>query len=410
MLLLLTAGCTGNDTDSSAVQTTESSTTSPLATAGPPDVERRPLGAVFGVDARVVRAPEVPARPDPEFDNITWTLPKGASSLRLSLPADIDDIFYNEKTGVGGFGLHAGGHPEGLDHVWIELKKGVPVKSWADGVVTDVELSGMVEEGEYHITIDYGENLVGIHMEIETPYVKVGDKVKRSQEVGLGMSYDPDVSSAELSLIDRGRTDGVRVGGREGGVYVSPYDYLEDSEKKKLVDAYKKYVFEPFKRTGNTHGIFNMFEPYQPYLTNRLFLHEGREGKLSGEWYFTGKWEPEYPNDIITFIEAEPPYFQTNVVLAQDDEDEGGVPDYGIRRGKLEADYEKGRLKITKEHGQVYYGIFEIDESEDRAKLKIEYQEGSYPTGFSSNALTYIERSDVPRREDAVNLGMRDTY
>jgi hypothetical protein len=214
-----------------------------------------------------------------------------------------------------------------------------------------------------------------------------------------------------MSLIDYGRTDGVIYDHRRGGVYVSPYDYLKDSEKRKLVDAYKKYVLEPYERTGNTHGIFNMFQPYQPYLTNRLLLHEGREGKLSGAWYYTGKWSPDYPNDILTFIEAEQPYYQTNIVLGRDDTDEGGArSDHKIRRGKLEVDYEKGKLKITKEDGTVYYGIFEIDESEERAKLKIEYQEGDYPEAFSSNALTYIERSNVGRREDAVNLGMRDTW
>lgn len=397
ILLVLTSGCTGSDTGSSDVLTTEPS---------------RPAYALPKVTLPPIttKPPAIPARPDPQTDNITWTLPTGASPLRLSLPAEIDDIFYSEKTGVGGFGLHAGGHPEGLDHVWIELKRGVPAKSWADGVVTDIQLSGMVGEGEYHITIDYGQNLVGIHMEIETPYVKKGDRVKRGQEVGMGMSFDPEVSSAELSLIDRGRTDGVRVGGREGGVYVSPYDYLEDSEKKKLVEAYKKYVLGPYEKSGRTEGLFNIFEPYQPYLTNRLFLHKGNEGKLSGEWYLLSKWEPKYPNDILTFIEVEEPYYETNVVLAQDDEDEGGgKADWKIRRGNFEVDYEKGQLKMYDEYGKVYYGIFEIDESEDRAKLKIEYQEGSYPTAFSSKALTYIERSDLPRREDALNLGLRDS-
>jgi len=53
------------------------------------------------------------AEPDPATDNITYTLPMGASPLRLSLPASIDNIFYSKKTGVGGFGLHAGGHFEG---------------------------------------------------------------------------------------------------------------------------------------------------------------------------------------------------------------------------------------------------------------------------------------------------------
>lgn len=104
------------------------------------------------------------AGPDEEYDDITWTLPTGSSELRLSLPVDINDIYLGS---IGGYGLHSGGHIEGLDHVWIHIIKGTPVRSWADGYVEDVRLSGMVELGEYAITINYGQNLVGIHMEIQ---------------------------------------------------------------------------------------------------------------------------------------------------------------------------------------------------------------------------------------------------
>ena len=56
--------------------------------------------------------------------------------------------------------------------------------------------------------------------------------------------------------------------------------------------------------------------------------------------------------------------------------------------------------------GQKQYGIFQIEESEERARLTIQYQTGSYPTGFTEEALTFIERSYVPRRMDGVNLGV----
>jgi murein DD-endopeptidase MepM/ murein hydrolase activator NlpD len=130
-------------------------------------------------------------RPDPEYDYFTCTLHSGASPLRLSLPADIVDFLFGKHGGIGGFGLHAGGHIEGLDHVWIELKPGTPVWSWADGVVVEVRYNGPPGEGEYYITIDYGYNLTGVHMEIMTPYVEKGDKVLRGEEVGMGMSFDP---------------------------------------------------------------------------------------------------------------------------------------------------------------------------------------------------------------------------
>ncbi len=341
-----------------------------------------------------------PAKPDPEFDYYTWTLPAGASTLRLSLPADINNFLFGEHGGIGGYGLHAGGHIEGLDHVWIELKPGTPVKSWADGVVQDVLYNGPLGEGEYHITIDYGYNLIGIHMEIMTPYVKVGDKVNRGQEVGMGMSFDPLQTSAEMGLVDRGRTDGVKAWG--GGVNVSPFDYLERSEKIALIEAYKKQVIEPYVKSGK---ILWGFEPYQPYLTNNLFLHGENEGRLSGAWYLlSSKWEYGYPNDLLTFVEADNPYYKGNVVLAMDDEDV--YSGYWFIKGTFEVDYTIRRIKISDDYGITYYGIFEIDDSSDRAILKIEYQEGSYPGDFSDNALTYIQRSNVGRRADGMKLGV----
>ena len=345
-----------------------------------------------------------PARPDPLTDNFTFTLPSGASPLRLSLPADIEDIFYSEHTGIGGFGLHAGGHIEGLDHVWIELKPGTPVKSWADGVVEDIRLSGDIASGEYHVTINYGQNLVGIHMEIETTYVEVGDTVKRGQEIGIGQSYVPEVSSAELALIDLGRSDGVPAGG--SGVYVSPYDYLEEPAKLALIEAYRKHVIEPYLKYGDTAGYTWVFKPYQPYLTNRLFLHEGNKGKLSGEWYLlSSRWGGDLPHDIITFIEADNPYFRGNIVLAGEDEGSGRLN----IRGTFEVDYSRNRVKMIDKHGAVYYAIFEIDESEERARLKLEYREDSYPDEFSAEAVTYIERSHLSRRQDASELGVLDS-
>lgn len=337
----------------------------------------------------------VPAKPDPEYDSFTWTLPTGASELRLSLPADIDDFLFNEHGGIGGFGLHAGGHIEGVSHAWIELKPGTPVKSWADGTVDNIQFSG----DEYHITINYGQNLVGTHMEVMTPYVEMYETVIRGQEVGLGMSFSPDQSSGEFGLVDRGRTDGVEAFG--GGVSVSPFDYLADADKKALVDAYKENVIEPWVNDGaETWG----FEPSEPYLTNNIFIHEGNEGMLTGTWYLTSQnWEYAYPSDMLVFIEADNPYYKGNIARAMDHEQMGG--DWSFD-GNFEVDYGKGQVKITDIYRSDKYGIFEIDETGDRAVLKIEYNEVSYPSSFSSAALTYIQRTNLYRGDDAVQLGV----
>lgn len=350
------------------------------------------------------KTPYIPAKPDPKYDNITWTLPSDASPLRISLPFEINEVFYDNHTGIGGFGLHSGGHIEGLDHVWIELKPGTLVRSWADGIVRHVGSTGSAET---HIRIDHGQNLISIHMEVEKSLVKVGDKIIKGQIIAHGGQYTSYQSSAELSFIDTGRSDGVEA--YPGGSYVSPFDYLNEADKKKLVDAYKKYVLEPYIQNGTITSWG--FGPYQPYLTNRIFLHKGNKGKLTGEWYlFSSKWNSYFPNDLITFIEAgESPYYKKNYMMALEDHSVMAQA-HDIRIGTFDVDYNKKRVKMTdKDSGIDYYGIFEINESGKRAKLKIEYQKNDYPTKFTSNAITYIERSNLSRREDAFQMGLRNS-
>ncbi len=337
----------------------------------------------------------IAARPDPEYDNFLWTLPSTASSVRLSLPASITEFLFNEHGGIGGYGLHSGGHPEGLDHTWIELKPGTPVKSWADGTVQQVQYNGNPPDGEYHIYIDYGQNLMGIHMEVMTPYVEKGQEVKNGQEVGLGMSFSPDQSSAEMSLVDFGRTDGVRAWG--GGSYVSVFDYLKNEDKQLLVTIYRERVIDTWMRDGTR--VWG-FEPSEPYLTNRLLIHE--EGRLNGSWYLTShKWEEGGPKDIFSFVEADHPYFKGNVFRAIDD-----TGDFGFK-GEFEVDYLAGQIKMISD-SSIEYGIFDIDESGERPTLTLQYQEGSYPVSFT-DPLVYTLRSNIPRREDAVRLGSLDS-
>ncbi|MBI2441039.1 MAG: hypothetical protein HYV35_06675 [Lentisphaerae bacterium] len=321
------------------------------------------------------------AAPDPDYDDFTWTLPSTASSVRLSLPTDIDNFLFNEYGGIGGYGLCAGGHIEGLDHVWIEFIPGTPARSWAPGTVMDIALN----DQEYHIWIDYGDNLIGIHMEIMTPYVSVGQTVARGQEVGMGMSFNTNQTSGEMALIDLGRTDGNEAWG--GGCYVSPFDYLRDADKQILVNAYKQNVIQPYQNDGTR--VWG-FEPQQPYLTNKLRLHDDNAGKLTGVWYLpASNWFFGYPNDILTIIEADNPYITGNIIKSQDWS--GSRGDAWSLHGTCDVDYAFGKIVIYDE-AATYYGIFVIDETGDRATLRIEYQEHSYPSGFSTNALIYTER------------------
>jgi hypothetical protein len=340
--------------------------------------------------------------PDPLTDDFTNILPPGASPVRLSLPASIDDIFFEWEAGPAGYGLHSGGHIEGLDHVWIEIRSGEPVKSWGDGVVTEVQLSGDVEEGEIFITIDYGQGLIGTHMEIITSLVEVGDSVSRGDPVGYGMSYFPGQQSAEFGLVDRGRTDGVWVG---DGAAVSPYDYLVEEDKLALVAAYKAHTVEKY---GGDSRITWLFDASQPYLTNPLLIHTGNEGRLTGEWYlYSSPWEPGWPNDMLIFIEAENPWYTGNRVLSNDDTGEDSQT--SNIEGTFDVDYGRGRVLIhNTKYGGTLFGIFEIDETGERALLRIEFDELRYPDEFTDEALVYIERTNLSRRQDAAELGLLD--
>src|SRR4051794_33306345 len=131
----------------------------------------------------------VPSRPVQWTENV-WTqpVPSWGSPVRLNLPVALSDIVLGQAGGLGAFGAHEGGHVEGLNHVWIPTKLGIPVRSWAAGKVTKIEDLGPrgTPDGrhEYFITIDYGQGLVGKHLDVDLPLVKLGDSVKEGDPVG----------------------------------------------------------------------------------------------------------------------------------------------------------------------------------------------------------------------------------
>ena len=336
------------------------------------------------------------AAPDPATDNITWTLPDCASDLRLTFPYTMDEVYYNADAQITGYGVHAGEHIEGLNHEWLHVKSGTPIRSWADGTVEKVEVSGDVAAGEIQITINYGHNTMGVHMEVGKSLVKVGDKVTAGQPIAEGWTKEAggDVS-AEYAFLDLNRDDGIVDFGQTPST-ASPYDYLKEPDKSILIAAFKKHYLEPALAGKKLNYL------YQPYLTNQLLLHTSdKKDKFSGEWYGTktnsqGDWQ-----DCLTFIEANNPYYKGNVVLSRNN----NLPDpYSGLQGTFEVDYAKNQIKITpddsptggdiKQSHTINYGIFKIDESGSRPTLKIEYQPNTYPTSFSDKALSYVLRDN----------------
>jgi hypothetical protein len=130
-------------------------------------------------------------------------------------------------------------------------------------------------------------------------------------------------------------------------------------------------------------------------LSYALLIHEGR---LTGEWYLVSHpWEPGWPNDMLILIEAENPWYTGNRVLSNDDTDEDSQP--RNIDGTFEVDYERGRILIyNHKYGGILFGIFEIDETGERALLTIEFDEYRYTEEFTDEALVYIKRTNLGRR------------
>jgi hypothetical protein len=309
-------------------------------------------------------------------------LPAHASTTRLSLPTSFNNILISSGE-IGAFGAHIGGHMEGLDHIWFYVKTGTKVRSWAAGTVTSVSLSG----SEYHIKINYADGLQGWHMEVLTPEVSAGDSVTTGQVVGSGIQWEAGKESAEFTLLDANRSDGVT---ENGSAYVSPFDYLNTADQQALIASYEALIVTPYFNAGQSKG--NDY-PWEPYLTNRLLFHGANRGTLTGEWLLRGTWSTGGWPDILTFLDVNNNYYTGKRIAACDDEGNDTL------WGTWEADYTLKRIKIY-DQSATYYGIFEFGGTSTRETMRLEYQTGTYPSGFSVNAAEYIERMPVQRRMD----------
>ena len=127
------------------------------------------------------------------------------------------------------------------------------------------------------ITVYYGDGLYGNHGEILNPLVEVGEEVREGDPIGSGLQFTPGVQSAEFGLYDQNRRDGL---GDDNGANVSPFDYLRNDVKQQLVERYTQEVLSHLSQ-GVSWANQN---PWEPYLTNSILIHDDHEGALAGEW------------------------------------------------------------------------------------------------------------------------------
>lgn len=331
---------------------------------------------------------------------VTQPLPEGASSVRLVLPAQINEIALDQ---IGGYGAHPVGHAEGLDHEWIMIKDTVPIRSWADGEVMYVNtIENRIQDDTPNIVIYYGDGLWGEHMHVQKSLVKPGNRVKAGDPVGYGevYSHSPGYQFAEFNVADQHRQDGVGYWYKfvKGATLVSSFDYLRDDVKQQLVEKWQKEIIEQYLVNGEeVKGV--VATPWEPYLTNPILFHQEHKGTLIGEWFLRSKaWSFDNVPDILIFFTNNTQYYNKQHVRGVEEELGKDNPKSAFS-GVWEADYQNNRFIITT-HDATYYGIFELDESAPQAQLKIEYGQDSYPTGFSEQATIYTERERISKGEE----------
>ena len=333
-----------------------------------------------------------------------WTqpVPTWGSPVRLNLPVALSDIVFGAGGGIGAFGAHQGGHVEGLNHVWIPTRLGIPVRSWAAGTVTKIEDMGPrgTTDGrhEYFVTIDYGRGLVGKHLDVDVPLVRVGDAVREGDPVGTM------TGSAEFNLIDNNRTDGERTGGTTGSP-VSPFDYLRDDVKAALVARHRAEVVEPYFTRGAASGNSR---PWEPFLTNPMLFHDAHRGTPIGEWILTNKhWNtPDAVYfDVMTVFDVRNAYghFQRIELM---DHDWSAIGNKQHITGAWSAPDGVGTLVLTLERGAAWFARYVVDDSNGRATLTMEWKQASYPAAITSNAAVYAARGPIYLGGDAQLLGI----
>jgi hypothetical protein len=258
----------------------------------------------------------------------------------------------------------------------------------------------------YYVTIDYGQGLIGKHMQILNPVVKVGDHVNEGDAIGAGFGI-----TGEYTLQDENRCDGElsQVGGYS---YVSPFDYLKPDVQAALVASYQSQIVVPYFSAGQAYGTTN---PWEPYLTNPMLFHGQHPGTIVGEWMLANKgWSPEDPlyYDKFTVMDVTNQYghfLQYAAAEGANPSLPGGPTTCG--QGQWSLPDNSGKILFEDQFGgPSCYGIYKVDENQtgpggSTSKLTLEWSTSGYPAAFSANAAVYYARLPVYAGLNATLLG-----
>jgi len=318
--------------------------------------------------------------------------PTEGEMINFRYPIDLDDIDY-EGGGIGPFGMHAGDHSEGLDHIWVYCKSAqTPARATADGVVEYI--SG--GPGKWQVIVKHSERFKSEYYLLNEVLVQENQEVTKGDTIGYPIPVETWVHTHffDYWLMDMSKNGGVWVYPDEQmGSRVSLYEYLEPEWKEAIENAYLENMYNPYRYEGKKVGVFN---PYEPDLTNEIFVHRGNEGTPVGVWISFEEKKEGIPS-IVTILKVDNEFYSGYRFIFNLGEGQ-------TREGSCEINNETGEITFDVEFPEpeatTYYGIFEVTEGQ-RDLLRLEYSEGSRPSGFSDNALNFVIRS---QRQPAIEM------
>ena len=318
----------------------------------------------------------------------------------ITLPINLSDLVTEPHEGpIGTWGYHGGNHPEGFDHTGFVFTHTSPIYSPDDGVVAYIEERS---SNDIKVIIFHNYTIASWFDHLTNVQVKVKDFVKRGQIIGYSKQYDFGRNIIDWGLVDLNNETGPIFPGFEGcpetnGSFVPPFEYLTPENKSAIYDFFNKTMMQPFMNGEFVSGM----NKAEHQLINPVFPERNGDDDIAGVWILEdgNKWKTGGPPEILTFIHRNTKLFG-EVFHAVYADWQGPVKfDSRDARFEINTSVTPHRIKLVfepagaEEEGAPLYGIYEIDTSGSRPKLKIEFSETDYPTAFSDNASIYMLRS-----------------
>jgi len=336
--------------------------------------------------------------PESTREEIPWvfTDPRLNRIANLSLPINIEDLADDPSLGpIGPWGMHGGNHPEGYDHTGFIFTKKAPIYAPDYGIVVRIE-----EQSEDDIAVLIFNNYT-IATELGhlgEVLVSVNDTVEKGEIIGYARYYEEGgVYLIDWSVIDYNNDTGplfTQYREYKNGSFVPPFDYISKAERDAIYKKFNETMLQPFLQGEFVPAMTKA----EHNLVNPIFPKRMSEDDITGVWVYNGYWEPNGYPEILTFIHRNTKYFGEVFHAVYADFLNIWYFDSWDATYEINTSISPHRIKITFDYGGpngvgVLYGIYEIDTSGDRLKLKIEFRNDTYPTSFTENAAIYLMRT-----------------